>query len=89
MTPSLLGSATWSVPDFVRTDLRTMLAIARRPQRQSHATSQVAGALIGHLHSLLWFWRERNERARKEHLSRKLGGSITLFTVSELIVKRI
>ena len=29
MTLSLLGSATWSVPDFVRTDLRTVrLAIA-------------------------------------------------------------
>jgi hypothetical protein len=42
---SLLGSATWSVPDFVRTDLRTVrLAIARgdRSDRALHP-SQVAG----------------------------------------------
>ena len=45
MTLSLLGSATWSVLDFVRTNLRTeRLAIAlRRSQRPGHAPSQVAG----------------------------------------------
>jgi hypothetical protein len=44
MALSLLGSATRSVPDFVRTDLRTVrLAIARwRPHRQSLQPSQVA-----------------------------------------------
>ena len=45
MTLSLLGSATWSVRDFVRTDLRTVrLAIANgdRSDRVMHP-SQVAG----------------------------------------------
>ena len=45
MTLSLLGSATWSVLDFVRTDLRTVrLAIASgdRSDRVMHP-SQVAG----------------------------------------------
>ena len=45
MTLSLLGSATWSVPDFVRTDLRTVrLAIAcgDLSDRVMHP-SQVAG----------------------------------------------
>ena len=45
MTLSLLGSATWSVRDFVRTDLRTVrLAIAYgdRSDRVMHP-SQVAG----------------------------------------------
>ena len=39
MTLSLLGSATWSVPDFVRTDLRTVrLAIVKgdRSDRVMH-----------------------------------------------------
>jgi len=46
MALSVLGSATCSVLDFVRTDLRTMrLAIAlQRPQRQHPAPSQGAGS---------------------------------------------
>ena len=44
MTPSLLGSATWSVPDFVRTDLRTVrLAIAAWEEGASWRTQGWAG----------------------------------------------
>ena len=53
MTLSLLGSATWSVLDFVRTDLRTeRLAIAcgDLSDRVMHP-SQVAG---GDPSTLLW-----------------------------------
>ena len=38
MTPSLLGSATCYVRDFVRTQLRTMLAIAAWEQARLGAT---------------------------------------------------
>jgi hypothetical protein len=58
-----LAPQTWSVPDFVRTDLRTVrLAIACSvPQPQGYAPSQVAD---GHPNSPLG---GGNEQAWKEH----------------------
>ena len=69
MAPSLLGSATCSVLYFVRTELRTMLAIAfQRSHRQGHATSRKSQGRPTIVRG--------NEQARRNHFcfdARRLG----------------